>query len=206
VFAQYPITAPFTLENIPYYNNSFDCGGQTCGTWESAGRRPMLGVSVFVPWPRRIALRASPLYQRLSWSDYYIVPGPSGALYTETDVTTANRWDIPVSARWRFTEHINAGVGGTLSTLTGDATLDTYAYYDYSNSYSGTARNLNNFSRRTIWGGTAGIEFPFHTRIAVVAPDVEYTRWASRHYGVVWPLNRVTVGIAIRFEPNINFR
>jgi hypothetical protein len=110
-----------------------------------------------------------------------------------------------VSARCRFTEHINARVGWTLSTLTGEGTLDTYTYPDVLPSYSGT-QDIQFLSRRTIWGGTAGIEFPFHTRIAVVAPDVEYTRWASRRYGMVWPLNRVTVGVAIRFEPNINFR
>lgn len=205
MIAEYPITAPLTLRNIPYFNNSFDCGvnhpGQACGVFQSAGRRPMLGVSVFVPLTRRIALRASPLYQRVSWSDYAVLALPS-ALDTETFVTRANRWEVPVSARWRFTKHINAGVGGTLSTLTGGGVLAT-------DPGDGFFRNFPLsiiLSRRTIWGGSAGVEFPIHTRIAVVAPDVEYTRWASRHFGEVWPLNRVTVGIAIRFEPNINSR
>jgi len=204
VFMGYPVAAPFDVQNLPYFNNSFDCGpdhpGQLCGTFESAGRRPMLGVSVFVPLTGRIAFRISALYQRISLGTEFVTPyALPGAVSTYTIESVANRWELPLSARWRFTKHFNAGVGGTVSTLTGAETLDTAVYLAAGGGYGTTVYRWPELSRRTILGGTAGVEFPFRTRIGIVAPEVEYTRWASRHYGVVWPLNRVTAGIALRF-------
>jgi hypothetical protein len=143
VFMGYPVAAPFDVQNLPYFNNSFDCGpdhpGQLCGTFESAGRRPMLGVSVFVPLTGRIAFRISALYQRISLGTEFVTPyALPGAVSTYTIESVANRWELPLSARWRFTKHFNAGVGGTVSTLTGAETLDTAVYLAAGGGYGTT--------------------------------------------------------------------
>jgi len=195
---------------MPYFNNSYDCGpghpGQACGSFESAGRRPLLGLSVFIPLTGRLALRVSPLYQRISMGTENVTPfAPPGGVGIDTFVTAANRWELPLSVRWRFTNHINVGLGGTVSTLTGDGTQETSITPapalggGYGTSYTTTVYHYDILSHRTIGGATAGVEFPFHTRVGMVAPDVEYTRWASRHYSIQWPANRVKVGIALRF-------
>jgi hypothetical protein len=208
IFVGYPITPTFIVQDMPYFNNSYSCGpgyaGQMCGLFESAGRRPLLGISVFVPLTGRIALRASPAYQRISMSSEMVTPLASPAGFeTDSFVTTADRWELPLSVRWRFTSHVNAGLGGTVSTVTGGGTQQTImlpagalGYGSGSTTYIYRENFLNN---RTIGGATAGVEFLFHTRIGIIAPEVEYIRWASRHYSRVWPLDQLTVGIALRF-------
>src|ERR1700722_20801409 len=78
VLVGYPITPTFIVQDMPYFNNSYSCGtgypAQMCGLFESAGRRPLLGISVFVPLTSRIALRASPLYQRIDMSSESVTP------------------------------------------------------------------------------------------------------------------------------------
>ena len=208
VFAGYPITASFIVSDD--FTMSYSCGGaysgNTCGTFESIGRRPLLGISVFVPVGSRLALRVTPIYQRISMGSETVVPfAPPAGPGTYSFATAANRWELPVSLRWRFTKHINAGLGATLSTLTGEGTRETIVEPapapggGFGNTYTTSVHQFNFLSNRTLGGATAGIEFPFHTRIGTIAPDLEYTRWASRHYSGAWPLNAVTVGIALRF-------
>src|SRR5580658_6782923 len=127
ILVGYPTTPTFSVQDVPYFNNSYSCGsgypGQACGLFESAGRRPLLGISVFVPLTRRIALRASPVYQRLSMGGEMVTPlAPPAGFETDSFVTTANRWELPLSLRWRFRSHVNAGLGGTVSTVTGGGT------------------------------------------------------------------------------------
>lgn len=208
VFVGYPANAPFEVQNLPYFNNSFSCGsdhpGQLCGEFGSAGRRPMLGLSVLIPVTGRIALRVSPLYERVSLGMESVEPWALPGVFSfDAFESTANRWELPLSARWRFAKHFNAGIGATVSTETGAETRDTAVYPEGLGTPGGGYRTIvfdePPLSRRTILGGTAGVEFPFHARIGIVAPEIEYTRWASRHYGVEWPLNRVTLGVALRF-------
>ena len=187
ILIEYPITPTFIVQDMPYFNNPYSCGpgypGQMWGLFESAGRRPLIGISVFVPLTRRIALRASPLYRRIDIGSETVTPlAPPAGFATDLVVTTANRWELPLSVRWRFTSHVNAGLGGTVSTVTGGGTQETIilpagaaGYGSSSTTYIYHDNFLNN---RTIGSATAGVEFPFRTRIGVIAPDLEYIRWA----------------------------
>jgi hypothetical protein len=196
-------TAPVPGETIPYFNNEFSCGpshpGAVCGTFGSAGRRPMLGISVVVPVSGALVLRTNPLYQRLSFDSYNITPsGVPDQLWTSTFVTTADRWEWPVSVAWNAGTHIRAGAGGTVSTITGANSV----IIDNRPTFAGggtTRYEMNTLSRRTIMGTTVDLEFPFRTSVGIVSPDIQYTRWLSRHYGARWALNRISVGLSIRF-------
>ncbi|MFN3326524.1 MAG: hypothetical protein ACK5AZ_23760 [Bryobacteraceae bacterium] len=177
--------------------SAFAAGGPEIGPYR---RRPMLGISALVTITGRLALRTSPHYQRIGHDGYSITPaGTSPNLFgTSTVVTLANRWKLPVSAAWRFAKHLNAGIGGTWSSVTGESTVYRSVApppHSYTNVFPGTT-----LSRKNILGATADMEFPFATRIGVVAPSLQYTRWAGRHFGYYWPLNRVVAGVTLRFR------
>jgi hypothetical protein len=206
----FPTTATVTVEDLPYANNQFACGpdhpGQICGTFESAARRPMFGLSILFPVTDVIAVRVSPLYQRFRADTQWNIPyAPGGGVrfgetFVGTDrmVTTAHRWELPVSAVWKVTRHIHAGIGATVSTMAKERTVFTIV--EPPNVGGSTYRyGVQRLSRRSIGGVTADIEFPFGTRFGTIAPDVQFTRWLSRHYGERWPLNRLTLGLAVRF-------
>ena len=207
----FPTTPTFKVEDRPYANDQFACGpdhpGQICGSFESAARRPMFGLSILFSLGDQIALRISPLYQRFSADTEWKIPyasagvgGPHAHTFVGINrmVTTARRWELPVSAVWKVTRHIHAGIGGTVSIMANERTIMTILEPTSASGF-GDRIELQRLSRRSIGGVTADVEFPFRTRFGTIAPDVQYTRWLSRHYGERWPLDRIAVGLAIRY-------
>jgi len=58
---------------------------------------------------------------------------------------------------------------------------------------------ISQLSRSVVVGFIGDVAFPFRLPFGTIAPDLRYTRWASKHFGYQGRLNDVTAGLSIRF-------
>lgn len=193
VRVEWPVVSPYHVRGY----EPADCGGlPPCSQSESAGRRATFGLSVRVPLGSRLALRVMPGWQRVSF-DYSTFDRSS----TYSRATTANRWEVPIVAEWRVAKHVRPGLGGVVSVVSGASTLSRNVVaprFGIADGYTNLVR-LNSLGRKTIGGVVADVEFPFHSGIVTIAPNVQYTRWFLKHFGERGRLDGLTFGISLRF-------
>jgi len=173
-----------------------------CGVYSSTPRHIGIGASVSLPLFSRMRLGLDPEYQRIgvtetSVSQFYQngINSPLGTAVGKTG-TTANRWRLPVLMEAEVSRHIRLGIGPVASVVTDSRTIlrvtDSFGL-DSSRSVDDARPR-----KQGIFGVGAAVEFPFRLVAVIVAPEVRYNRWTTGHYGQLWAMDEVSVGLAIR--------
>jgi hypothetical protein len=195
VTAVLPLYGPVVSTNFP----SFCC----VAVPESWTRHPALGVTASFPLALRVRIRVDATWQRWGISNtasdvvYQTAPPGPTVLVVAKQATAANRWRMPALLQWEPRRHIRLGVGPELSLITGSHSLDTIRN-PATGSQSFPVDYFRSLDRQAVFGVGAAIEFPFHIGPLTVAPDLQYDRWTAKHYNTNFPLNELTVGIALR--------
>jgi hypothetical protein len=195
ITAGVPLHGPVISTNFP----SFCC----VAVAESWTRHPALGVTASLPLASRLRIRLDATWQRWGISDtasglvyQTLPPGPSG-LAIAKQATAANRWRLPALLQWEPRRHIRLGLGPELSHVTGS---DSRAEIrnPFTGSQSFRVDYFRSLDRQAVFGVGVAAEFPFHVGPLTVAPDLHYARWTAKHYNTNFPLDELTVGIALR--------
>lgn len=166
------------------------------GVEEGAARYPTVGISARVGLPAGVAIRLMPAWQHVRF-DY----NTADRFGTVSQATTANRWEVPVVLEWRLHEHIRPGLGGTVSMVSNEKSWTTVVSNPGFGSPDGYTNRFRTpqLSRTRAVGFIGDVSFPYRTRFGTAAPDVRYTRWASKHFGYRGRLNEFTAGLSFRW-------
>ena len=192
-----PLHGPVISSNFP----SFCC----VAVPESWTRHPALGVTASLPLASRLRIRLDATWQRWGISDtgsglvyQTLPPGPSGLIIAK-QATAANRWRLPALLQWEPRRHIRLGLGPELSLVTGS---DSRAEIrnPFTGSQSFRVDYFRSLDRQAVFGVGVAAEFPFHVGPLTVAPDLHYAHWTAKHYSANFPLDELTVGIALRLK------
>ena len=179
----------------PYYGCEF----------ETIPLHPSFGVSASVGFAKRLRLRLDATYQRAGITDnsnqfVYQTTATSPLGISASKVSTAgNRWALPLLLQWDIARHVRIGLGPEASIFSGARTV-----IEIRNTFTGYQRLTAGYYRRldrlAIVGAAADIEFPFRVGSLVLAPQLHYTRWTSRHYTPWWTMDELRAGVALRFR------
>ncbi len=172
---------------------------------ETMPLHPSFGLSASGAFTKRLRLRLDATYQRVGITDNInqfvyqtTVTSPLGII-TSKNSTAGNRWHPSVLLQWDIARHVRVGLGPAASILSGARTV-----YETRNPFTGYQRFTDKFYRQLdrvgILGATAALEFPFRVGRLVLAPQIQYTRWAARHYNPWWSRDEASASVALRFQ------
>lgn len=157
------------------------------GVSSSVPNRFIGGVTAELRLPFGLGIEVDALYRRLHYQDTVAIrvgdfPGGSGVM---TDRTTANSWEFPILAKYRFPArivrpYVDAGVAfDTLSGLTD--TVSQLAPAPLSTKTTSTPVALQNNSTK---GFVLGAGVDIHAIVIHLSPEIRYTRWGSPHFNL----------------------
>ena len=146
----------------------------------SATRRYTIGPTIEVQLPRRFSLEFDALYKPLGFDQLV----KSGGLLLIHTRTTADSWEFPVLAKFRFrrpplmSPYVDGGVSfrhiGRVSSVT------EKAVGSFANTFSRlTSNDSPTLANRSGRGGVVGIGIEIRLACMHISPEVRYTRWGA---------------------------
>jgi len=162
--------------------------------FSSAPRHISFGASASFPIFQRVRLRLDPAYQRIGATSTALILSDIGANVIKQGIA-ANRWRVPILLESAVARHLRLGIGPELSVLTGSHTI-----FEQRHPSLHIGPSTVDFppGKPDLFGIAAALEFPFLLSPVIVAPEIRYTRWTGKHYGGIWAMDELTVGVAIR--------
>jgi hypothetical protein len=157
------------------------------GVSSSVPNRFIAGVTGELRLPFGLGVEVDALYRRVHYQDR--IGSVLGTV--TTDRTTANSWEFPILAKYRFPTkiarpYVDAGVAfDTLSGLT-DTVTQTIQVTPPSTHTTSTPASLQNNSTKGFVIG-AGVEI--HAIVIRLSPEIRYTRWGSPHFNLAGVLS-----------------
>jgi hypothetical protein len=192
-----PITEAF--ETGSFFTINFGEGAA------SAARRYTIGPMIGLRLPRGFSVEFDALYKRLGFDD---LTKSGGLLFIHTR-TTANSWDFPILAKFRFlrlpvlSPYVGAGVSfrhiSGVSSITEQESL-TFPLIPVTRSTATTSTTLNN---RSGHGGVVGLGAEMRVPFVRISPEIRYTRWGADRNLDPWlhsAQNQVEVLVGIAFR------
>ena len=156
----------------------------------SKTRRYVVGPTVQVHLPLRLALEFNVLYRRLNYDRNFYTRTPSSGEHFVNTHNVANKWEFPLLMKYRFSDatvrpFVAAGVSvnrinGTRQVRDTGSRTFTEWYYTRNVSQSGFA--LEELARFPTGGFVlgGGVEMPL-SFIRITA-EMRYTRWAHENF------------------------
>jgi hypothetical protein len=152
------------------------------GVSSSIPNRFMAGVTGELRLPFGLGVEVDALYRRIHYQDNI---GPLGSL--TTDRTTANSWEFPILAKYRFPTriarpYVAAGIAfDTLSGVTDTITQIVAPAAGSTHTTSTPASLQNNSTKGFVLG--AGVDI--HAIVVHLSPEIRYTRWTSSQFNLI---------------------
>lgn len=174
-----------------------------CALLESSALHPWVGVSISAAISTRLRVRFDPLYQRIGIDDSTYVGvyekgvGSAFGIAAGRYSTKSNRWQVPALLEAQLSPRLRLGIGPALSILTGHRNSFLIPS-PFKPDLSGDGSGWRTADRDVMAGISTAAEFPFRMSRMVIAPELRYTRWTSKHYGANWAPDQLTCGIAFR--------
>lgn len=140
------------------------------------------GVTGELRLPFGLGVEVDILYRRLHYQ--YTVGNPLSGLIA--DRTTANSWEFPILAKYRFPSrivrpYVDAGVAfDTLSGLTDTVSQIGTPTLPVARATPTPAALQNNSTKGFVIG--AGVDI--HAFVIHLSPEIRYTRWGSPHFNL----------------------
>jgi len=152
------------------------------GASSSVPNRFIAGVTGELRLPFGLGVEVDVLYRRLHYQD--TVGNPLSGI--TTDRTTANSWEFPILAKYRFPTriarpYVDAGIA--FDTLSGVA--DTVSQLLSTHTTSTPAALQNNSTKGFVIG--AGVDI--HAIVIHLSPEIRYTRWISSQFNLIGVLS-----------------
>jgi hypothetical protein len=144
------------------------------------------GVTGELHLPFGFSVELDILYRRL----HYQSTAGSALAGFQTDRTTANAWEFPLLAKYRFPAKlvrpfVDAGVAfDTLSGLTDTVTITALGTTKSSTTSSPTALQKNSTK-----GFVIGAGIDVHAILIHLQPEIRYTRWGAQHFNLGGVIN-----------------
>jgi hypothetical protein len=157
------------------------------GVSSSVPNRFIGGVTAELRLPFGLGVEVDALYRRIHYQDTV------GSLITglTSDRTTANSWEFPILAKYRFPmrlarPYVDAGIAfDTLSGLT-DTVTQLVAPSSSSTHTTSTPAALQNNSTK---GFVIGAGIDVHALVVHLSPEIRYTRWGAQHFNLTGVLS-----------------
>jgi hypothetical protein len=152
----------------------------------SIPNRYIIGATAELRLPFGLGVEVDALYRHLNYTNRL-----SNTTTTSIDRTTANSWEFPLLAKYRFPTkivrpYVDAGVAwDTLSGLTSTVTQTILPSTTTTTTTSKPAALTNNTSMGIVIGGGLDI----HAILVHISPEIRYTRWVDKHFNVNGVLN-----------------
>jgi opacity protein-like surface antigen len=145
------------------------------GNFQSTGntKRYLAGPTAELRLPFGLGIEFDALYRRLSYNG-------TGSLanVVSTANATANAWEFPLLAKYRFPSkivrpYVDAGVA-----------WDNFSGLQQSVT-NAVATGISPLTKSTIRGYVAGAGVDIHALVLHISPEIRYTRWGSQHFSGV---------------------
>ena len=189
-----PITEPFSSKRSPY-----DLPGI-----HDERSRLLFGPSVEFRFTPRFSFEVNALFQRLAFDYNYDYQFPEQGLTQIHHSVAADRWTIPLMAKYRFAERKGmrpfVSLGGAVSIVDRVRGGSEIVRPDGTRQHSGSALQP---SQHVTLGGVAAAGLELGSGRIKYMPEFRYTRWSYRQYDFGGPLrsnrNQVDFMFGIRF-------
>jgi hypothetical protein len=152
------------------------------GVSSSVPNRLIAGVTGELRLPFGLGVEVDALYRRIHYDD---TTGRAVGTLT-TDRTTANAWEFPILAKYRFPTriarpYVDAGIAfDTLSGVTDTVTQTLQTLTSTTHTTSTPAALQNNSTKGFVIG--AGVDI--HAIVIHLSPEIRYTRWGAQHFNL----------------------
>ena len=153
----------------------------------SVPNRFIAGVTGELHLPFGLGVEVDALYRRIHYQD--TIGNPLNAF--TTDRTTANSWEFPILAKYRFPAklvrpYVDAGIAfDTLSGVT-DTVTQLVAPSNTSTHTTSTPTALQNTSTK---GFVIGAGISVHAIVIHLSPEIRYTRWGASQFNLAGVLS-----------------
>lgn len=146
--------------------------------------RYIAGVTAELRLPFGLGVEVDALYRHLGYTGTGTIIGITTT--TETRATTANAWEFPILAKYRFSSKgpLRPFVTGGLAwdTLQGLNQVITTGNLATGTTTKTSTSNPVELNQSTTRGIVLGAGLDIHALLIHVQPEVRYTRWGAQHF------------------------
>jgi len=144
--------------------------------YSTVPNRYIIGAMAELRLPFGLGVEFDALYRHLN---YAASGGLTGVTPITTSTTTANAWEFPLVAKYRFhaplvRPYIEGGIAWD--------TLQGVKQSILSGTSLGSTSSPADLNKTTTTGFVLGAGVDIHALVIHIAPEIRYTRWGAQHF------------------------